>query len=97
MKKPNRFEIAAELDTEEKRDLYLFGIYEIDQTIEEMTDYIDIVKLATENHPKELLLSKEWQQGYECCESRTQKTIKDILEGTLTGTSTTLEDRKSVV
>lgn len=91
MTKPNKFEIAAELNTEEKRDMYLFRIHELDQTIEEMTDYIDIVKLAAEGHPKELLLSKEWQQGYECCASRTQQIIEGALEGTLAGSSTTLD------
>lgn len=90
MKKLNKFEIAAELNTEEKRDTYLFEIYKLDQTIEEMTEYIDVVKLASENHPIELLLSKEWQQGYECCRSRTQQAIEVALEGVLTGSSTTL-------
>ena len=91
MQKLNKFEIAAELDTEEKRDVYLSAIFGLDQTMREMTDYIDIAKLASEDHPKELLLSKEWQKGYECCVSRTQKTIQSVLEATLTGANTTID------
>lgn len=87
--KPNKFEIAAELDTEEKRYMYLSKIYGLDQDTIEMTDYIDTVKLAAEGHPKELLLSKQWQQGYQCCHSRTQEIIEDALESALTFSITT--------
>ena len=91
MKKPNKFKIAAELNTEEKRVLYLSEINELDLDIREMTDYIDTVNLAAECHPKELLLSREWQKGFECHKLRMQKIMHDILEGILTKANTTLD------
>jgi len=89
-KKPNKFEIAAELDTEEKRSTYLSMLYAEKLNDRDMMEIIDTVKLSTENHLKELLLSPEWQKGYECCLSRTQHTLDGVLENILLNSNSTL-------
>ena len=91
MKKPNKFEVAAELDTEEKRGDYLLEITALDINIKELTDHIDTVNLAAECHPKEFLLSEKWQKGYECNNLKVQKTINIILESILCAANTTLD------
>lgn len=91
MGKLNKFETAAELDTKAKRELYLSKINELDLNMKEMTDYIDTARLAAECHPEELLLSKEWQKGFECHKLRMQKIMHNILEDILTKANTTLD------
>ena len=91
MKVFNKFEVAAELNTEEKRDEYLLKITFLDLNIKDMTEYIDAINLATECHPKKLLLSKEWQKGFECNRLRMKKSINTILENLLTDANTTLD------
>ncbi|MEE9445711.1 MAG: hypothetical protein V3V19_08600 [Cocleimonas sp.] len=86
----NKFEIAAELDSKEKRNAYLSMLYTEKRSDRDMMEIIDTVKLSTENHPKELLLSPEWQKGYECCLTRTQRTLHDLLEGILLNSNSTL-------
>lgn len=90
MRKVNKFEIAAELDTEEKRNSFLSQLIKEDLNNREMMDVIDTVKLSTENYPPELLLSKEWQKGYEYCKSRSQQKMYDLFELLLLNASTKL-------
>lgn len=86
----NKFEVAAELDTEEKRNTYLSRLHTEKLSDRDMMDIVDTVKLSTENHPRELLLSPEWQKGYECCLARTQYTLHGVLEGILLNSNSTL-------
>lgn len=90
MSKLNRFEIAAELNNDEKRSSYLLRLVTDDLDDREMMEIVDTVKLSTENHPKKLLLSKEWQQGYECSTSRTKEVLHGLLEIVLTNANSTL-------
>lgn len=86
----NKFEIAAELDSEEKRNAYFSMLYTEKLNDRDMMDIVDTVKLSSENHPRELLLSPEWQKGYECCLKRTQHTLNGVLENTLSKANSTL-------
>ena len=86
----NKFEVAAELDTEEKRNTYLSMLYAEKLSDRDMMDIVDTVKLSTENHPRELLLSPEWQKGYECCITRTQHTLHGLLDNTFSKANSTL-------
>ena len=59
-------------------------------------DSIDTCKLIEEGHSPELLFSKEWQQGYECCNSFNQKRLNEILGNVLTIASTKLSASASL-
>ncbi len=86
----NKFEIAVELDTEEKRNAYLSMLHVEKLNDRDMMDIVDTVKLSTENHPRELLLSPEWQKGYECCITRTQHALHGLLANTFSKANSTL-------
>ncbi len=86
----NKFEVVAELDTEEKRNTYLSMLYAKKLSDRDMMNIVDTVKLSTENHPRELLLSPEWQKGYKCCELRIEKTLHGLLASVLKNSNSTL-------
>lgn len=96
MESSNKFELAAELTTEAKRNLYLSQIFALKPDNKQMMDSIDTIKLAEEEHSQDLLLSKNWQQGYECYKSRSQKKLNDLLRHALFTATTKLSAAASL-
>lgn len=96
IKNSSKFELAAELVTEGKRNSYLSDIFTLKLNNKQLIDSIDTLKLAEEVNSSDLLLSEKWQQGYECYKNRSQKKTNEILVHILTSAMTKLSAAASL-